>query len=136
MLGATLIGFQTDEYARHFLTTCSRLLTVEARNDGIILDTRFVNVISLAIGIDPKQLEEKRNEEDVESWARQIKQRFGDKKLLVARDKLDAVRGVRQKLLAYELFLKRHPEWVGKVRTFASGIDRSMLIFTRWFFFK
>ncbi|TGZ78943.1 hypothetical protein EX30DRAFT_355878 [Ascodesmis nigricans] len=115
MLGATLIGFQTDEYARHFLTTCSRLLTVEARNDGIVLDSRFVNVISLAIGIDPKQLEEKRQEEDVARWADALKQRYAGKKLLVARDKLDGVRGVRQKLLAYELFLKKHPEWVGTV---------------------
>lgn len=28
---------------------------------------------------------------------------------------LDGVRGVRHKLLAFELFLKKHPEWVGSV---------------------
>ncbi|KAI5779491.1 glycosyltransferase family 20-domain-containing protein [Geopyxis carbonaria] len=115
MLGSTIIGFQTDEYARHFLTTCSRLLNVEARNDGIMLEPRFVRTITLPIGIDPIQLNEKRMEPKIAEWSEALKARYAGKKLLVARDKLDGVRGVRQKLLAYELFLKTHPEWVGKV---------------------
>ncbi|KAL7276863.1 Trehalose-6-P synthase/phosphatase complex subunit [Rhizina undulata] len=115
MLGATLIGFQTEEYARHFLQTCSRLLCVEAKNDGIQLDNRFVHVINLPIGIDPVQLDDKRKEPKVQEWLDALKARYVGKKLLVARDKLDGVRGVRQKLLAFELFLKKHPEWVGKV---------------------
>lgn len=116
MLGATLIGFQADEYARHFLTTCSRLLNVEARNDAVVLETSIVKVVSLPIGIDPVQLERKRKEDKVTEWATALRKRYAGKKLLVARDKLDGVRGVRQKLLAFELFLKKHPEWVGKVR--------------------
>ncbi|KAG0125771.1 glycosyltransferase family 20-domain-containing protein [Tuber indicum] len=115
MLGASLIGFQTEEYTRHFLQTCSRLLCVEAKNDGLELDDRFVNVISLPIGVNPVQLEEKRKEERVQEWLDTLKTRYAGKKLLVARDKLDGVRGVRQKMLAFELFLKKHPEWVGKV---------------------
>jgi len=35
--------------------------------------------------------------------------------LIVARDKLDNIRGVRQKLLAYELFLNKNPQWRDKV---------------------
>jgi trehalose-6-phosphate synthase len=34
MLGANLIGFQTDEYCHRFLQTCSRMLKVEATKDG------------------------------------------------------------------------------------------------------
>lgn len=117
MLGATMIGFQTQEYARHFLQTCSRLLNVEVKNDGVLLDSRLVDVISLPIGIEPRQLDERRIEPEVKSWTDQLKQRFAGKKLLVARDKLDGVRGVKQKLLAFELFLQKNPEWVGKVFT-------------------
>lgn len=115
MLGANLIGFQIPEYARHFLQTCSRLLNVEATSDGVQLEDRFVNVIDLPIGIDPVALSQYREEEDVTAWMGLIKERYKGKKLIVARDKLDYVRGVRPKLLAYELFLHKYPEWRGKV---------------------
>lgn len=45
-----------------------------------------------------------------------LKEKYAGKKLIVARDKLDYVKGVRQKMLAFEQFLIRHPEWRGKVR--------------------
>ncbi|KAI5838918.1 glycosyltransferase family 20-domain-containing protein [Morchella snyderi] len=115
MLGSTLIGFQTEEYARHFLQTCSRLLCLEARNDGVQMDNRFITISISPIGIDPIQLDQKRKEGKVTEWLEALKTRYAGKKLLVARDKLDGVRGVRQKLLAFELFLKKHPEWVGNV---------------------
>lgn len=91
MLGATLIGFQTQEYARHFLQTCSRLLCVEVKDDGLEIDDRFVNVVSLPIGIDPIHLDEKRDEERVREWMRTLKARYAGKKLLVARDKVGSI---------------------------------------------
>ena len=36
-------------------------------------------------------------------------------RVIVGRDKLDWIKGVREKLLAFELFLDQHPEWVGRV---------------------
>jgi trehalose 6-phosphate synthase complex regulatory subunit len=115
MLGANLIGFQIREYARHFLQTCSRLLCVEATNDGVQLEDRFVDVMSLAIGIDPVALDMHRREPSVAEWIGVMQERYRGKKLIVARDKLDHVRGVRPKLLAYELFLNKYPEWRDQV---------------------
>lgn len=115
MLGANLIVFQSSEYQEHFLTTCSRLLVVEATNEGIQLENHFVNVLSLAIGIDPHGLSLARSDSQVLDWIDVIGERYKGKKLIVARDKLDNVRGVRQKLLAFELFLKKYPEWKDKV---------------------
>jgi trehalose 6-phosphate synthase/phosphatase len=115
ILGASLIGFQTPEYTRHFLQTCSRLLYVEATRSGIQLEDRFVHVTSLPIGIDPLSLDIKRKEPTVEEWTKIISERYRGKKLIVARDKLDHVRGVRQKLLAFEQFLDKHTEWEGQV---------------------
>lgn len=115
MLGANLIGFQIHEYARHFLQTCSRILMVEATNDGIQLEDRFIDVINLAIGIDPVALHKSRADPDAARWLNTMQERYRGKKLIVARDKLDQVRGVRPKLLAYELFLNKYPEWRDKV---------------------
>lgn len=115
MLGANLVVFQSPEYQEHFLTTCSRLLVVEATPEGVQLDDHFVNVASLAIGIDPKGLSLAREEPEVKECIEVMMERYKDKKLIVARDKLDNVRGVRQKLLAYELFLNKYPESKDKV---------------------
>ncbi|KAG8156876.1 hypothetical protein KVR01_013289 [Diaporthe batatas] len=115
MLGANLIGFQIHEYTRHFLQTCSRLLNAEATPDGLHLEDRFVDVINLPIGIDPVSLSAHREDPAVKRWLDVLRERYAGKKLIVARDKLDHVRGVRQKLLAYELFLNTNPEWRGNV---------------------
>lgn len=115
MLGANLIGFQIHEYARHFLQTCSRILSVEATNNGLQLEDRFVDVVDLAIGIDPVALDTNRADSDVGEWMKVMQDRHRGLKVIVARDKLDHVRGVRQKLLAFELFLNQHPEWRDKV---------------------
>lgn len=111
MLGANLVGFQIQEYSRHFLQTCSRILSVEATPEGIEMEDRFVDVISTAIGIDPISLNKHRGEQDVLRWLNILQERYKGKRLIVARDKLDHVRGVRQKLLAYELFLNKNPQW-------------------------
>ena len=99
------------------MTTCSRLLIVEATNEGVQLDNHFVNVVSQPIGIDPKGLMTAREEPAVQEWIDVMSERYKGKKLIVARDKLDHIRGVRQKLLAFELFLNKYPEWREKVRS-------------------
>ena len=111
ILGANLVGFQIHEYTRHFLQTCSRILTVEATPEGIQLEDRFIDVTNLTIGIDPVSLGKHRADENVAKWLKIMQERYKGKKLIVARDKLDHVRGVRQKLLSYELFLNKNPEW-------------------------
>jgi trehalose 6-phosphate synthase/phosphatase len=117
MLGANLVAFQTPEYAHHFLQTCSRILSLEATEDGIQRENQFVNVWSFPIGIDPKALALARTEPDVLQWTKALQERYAGKRLIVARDKLDNIRGVRQKLLAFELFLNKYPEWREKVRS-------------------
>lgn len=120
MLGADLLGFQTHNNCRHFRQTVSRILQLEATPKGIQLDTvsgrgGFVTVNAFPIGIDVRTLNLKRREPDVEEWIQRLQTRYEGRKIIVARDKLDWIKGVRQKLLAYELFLEDHPEWVGQV---------------------
>ena len=115
MLGANLIAFQVEEYAQHFLQTCSRLLTVETTPDGVQLENHFVNVTSQPMGINPPAIAEAHQSEEVRTWIEDIANKYAGKMLIVARDKLDHVHGIRQKLLAFELFLNKHPEWATEV---------------------
>ncbi|TLD09381.1 uncharacterized protein PgNI_07277 [Pyricularia grisea] len=125
MLGANLVGFQIHEYTRHFLQTCSRILSAEATPDGLQLEDRFVDVINMPIGIDPVALSEHRKEPQVLDWVNKLRKQYEGKHLIVARDKLDHVRGVRQKLLSYELFLNQNPEWRGKTMLIQVALSTS-----------
>lgn len=83
--------------------------------DGIGERGRFVDVGVFPMGIDVHQLRAKMQEPDVEEWLQVLKQRYAGMKLVVGRDKLDEVQGVKQKLLAFEAFLIKYPSFQGKV---------------------
>ncbi|KAH7922278.1 glycosyltransferase family 20 protein [Leucogyrophana mollusca] len=119
VLAADLVGFQTASYARHFRQTVSRILALEALPKGIQVEGaehgRFVDVGVFPMGIDVGALREKKREADVSYWVQLLKQRYAGMKIVVGRDKLDEVQGVRHKLDAFEQFLKKYPEFQQQV---------------------
>ncbi|KAI9197114.1 glycosyltransferase family 20-domain-containing protein [Polychytrium aggregatum] len=115
MLGADLIGFQTHSFMRHFLNTCTRLLAVETKPGSVLLDNSIATTGIFPIGINLLALNEKRNNPEVSELIASLKEKYAGKKILIGRDKNDHVKGLRQKMLAYEKFLQLHPEWHGKV---------------------
>ncbi|KAL1937908.1 hypothetical protein VTO73DRAFT_12658 [Trametes versicolor] len=115
LLGADLLGFQTANFARHFRQTVSRILSAEALPKGIQLEDRFVDVGVFPMGIDVASIAKKKREAEVTEWVQSLRQRYAGMKLIVGRDKLDVIQGVRQKILAFEAFLDKYPEYQGKV---------------------
>ena len=132
-----LIGFQTYSFSRHFLMTASRILGIESTPTGFLLDHSSVSVgifpignrctlchvlplwalrilIYTSLGINFAALNEKRSLPDVYEMVASLTQKYAGMKVLIGRDKNDYVKGVRQKLVAYERFLHLHPEWVGQ----------------------
>lgn len=49
-----------------------------------------------------------------------LKQRYAGMKIVVGRDKLDEVQGVRHKIQAFERFLEKYKDYQGKVLGFFS----------------
>jgi len=115
MLGATVLGFQTYSFARHFLHTCSRLRGLDTTPSSVQLDTMVVYVGIFPIGINCAALMVNRQAREVVELRDLLKLRFSGLKILVGREKLDNIKGVPNKLMAYEMFLSTHPEWVGRV---------------------
>ncbi|KAI3177573.1 CAZyme family GT20 [Penicillium roqueforti] len=115
LLGADLIGFQTEEYCNHFLHSCSRLRRLEVSVNQVHLNHRYVRVVNSPLGIDPSSLYTLRQSTEVKGWIHSIRHKYQGQYLIVARDRLDAPGGIKQKLLAYELFLKTYPAWRGRV---------------------
>lgn len=112
MLGADCIGMQTDEYVAHFLQSCNRLLLADFDEHGVRYDNRTISVTHNPIGIDAHALRKVLDGEAVRNWRSLVRERWPDKTLIVSRDKIDKIRGVKEKLLAYERFLTENPEYI------------------------
>lgn len=112
MLGANCISFQTEEYVRHFLQTCNRLLLADINDLGITFEGNFTMTNTIPVGIDSKSFEEVVQSEEVTEWRQLIRERWCNQHLILSRDKLDKLRGIKQKFLAYEIFLKNNPEFI------------------------
>ncbi|EAU35462.1 predicted protein [Aspergillus terreus NIH2624] len=105
------LGSRPEEYCYHFLQSCSRLLKLEVSVDGVRLARRFIHVKNQPMGIDTRALDVLREATEVKDWIANIGSRYKGKHLIVARDRLDAPGGIKHKLLAYEMFLKKYPKW-------------------------
>ncbi|ODV96534.1 hypothetical protein PACTADRAFT_38684 [Pachysolen tannophilus NRRL Y-2460] len=115
MLGANQIGFQSYSFARHFVSCCARLLGCEVKPDSITAYGAHVAMVVLPIGIDTVKIQHDAFQPTIEEKMKAIKELNQNKKIIIGRDRLDSVRGVVQKLEAFEMFLSMYPEWRDKV---------------------
>ncbi|KAJ2784728.1 Trehalose-6-P synthase/phosphatase complex synthase subunit [Coemansia javaensis] len=115
VLAADLLGFHTYDYARHFLSSCTRILGLAATPNSVESDGRVVHVGTFPIGIDPEQFAVALGTEPVRQRLGEFERQFAGMRVVVGVDRLDYIKGVPQKLLAFEHLLASHPEYVGKV---------------------
>ncbi|KAK1059027.1 threalose-6-phosphate phosphatase [Friedmanniomyces endolithicus] len=116
MLGANMLGFQAYSYSRHFASCCTRVLGFESTSAGVEAFGTHVATDVFPIGINAEStIQSAFHSPEVEHCIKALRDRYDGKKIIVGRDRLDSVRGVAQKLQAYEIFLERHPEWHDRV---------------------
>eukprot|EP00252_Welwitschia_mirabilis_P008517 TRINITY_DN20419_c1_g1_i1.p1 TRINITY_DN20419_c1_g1~~TRINITY_DN20419_c1_g1_i1.p1 ORF type:complete len:861 (+),score=153.58 TRINITY_DN20419_c1_g1_i1:1510-4092(+) len=119
LLNSDLVGFHTFDYARHFLSCCSRMLGLEYESKrgyiGLDYYGRTVGIKIMPVGIHMGQLRSVLNLADTEWRVAELRDQFKDKKLLLGVDDMDIFKGISLKLLAMEQLLMFHPELRGKV---------------------
>ncbi len=114
-LGANLIGFQSYGYARHFSSCCTRLLSFKSDANGVEAYGSRVEFGVFPIGIDVAKVERFAWSDAVNKKYEALRELYAGKKIIVGRDRLDSIRGVDKKLLAFECFLGKYPEWRDRV---------------------
>lgn len=115
MLGADLIGFHTYDYARHFLSSIRRLLGLE-NNLGIVRDRNSMSKVDVfPMGIDYAKYSESSKLDDVREEIQSVQASTADRTVILSVDRLDYSKGIPNRLQAYERFLARFPEYIGKV---------------------
>lgn len=115
LLHCDLVGFHTYDYARHFLSTCARIVGLTTTPNGVTYQDRNVHIGAFPIGIDPDKIIDGLKDEKVKERQKSLEHRYDDKRIIVGVDRLDYIKGIPQKLHAFEMFLEHYPEWVGKV---------------------
>jgi trehalose 6-phosphate synthase/phosphatase len=116
VLASNLIGFQSHSYSRHFVSCCTRILGFESDISGVDAYGAKVTVGIFPIGIDATAVEKLAfDSPTLDEKVAELRKLYEGKKIIVGRDRLDSVRGVAQKLMAFERFLEDYPEWREKV---------------------
>nr|XP_016478522.1 PREDICTED: probable alpha,alpha-trehalose-phosphate synthase [UDP-forming] 9 [Nicotiana tabacum]XP_016478523.1 PREDICTED: probable alpha,alpha-trehalose-phosphate synthase [UDP-forming] 9 [Nicotiana tabacum]XP_016478524.1 PREDICTED: probable alpha,alpha-trehalose-phosphate synthase [UDP-forming] 9 [Nicotiana tabacum]XP_016478525.1 PREDICTED: probable alpha,alpha-trehalose-phosphate synthase [UDP-forming] 9 [Nicotiana tabacum]XP_016478526.1 PREDICTED: probable alpha,alpha-trehalose-phosphate len=119
LLNCDLIGFHTFDYARHFLSCCSRMLGLdyESKRGHIGLDYfgRTVYIKILPVGIHKGRLELVLNLSSTFAKAKEVQEQFKGMKVILGVDDMDIFKGISLKLLAFEHLLQQHEDLQGKL---------------------
>lgn len=118
LLGADLIGFHTYDYAHYFMNAMMRLLGYEHTFNKINLKDRIIKIDSFPMGINYEKFANANDNSDVKKEISKLRKNTGDHKVVLSIDRLDYSKGISQRLKAFELFLDRNPEYVGKILLF------------------
>ncbi|XP_024517259.1 alpha,alpha-trehalose-phosphate synthase [UDP-forming] 5-like [Selaginella moellendorffii] len=118
LLNSDLIGFHTFDYARHFLSCCSRMLGLEYESKrgyiGLDYYGRRVGVKIMPVGIHKGQIEAGLQMESAVSRLAELRAQHEGKIVLLGVDDMDIFKGIGLKFLAMEELLRLHPELRGK----------------------
>ncbi|MGC4057822.1 MAG: trehalose-6-phosphate synthase [Chitinophagaceae bacterium] len=114
ILGADIIGFQTDEDVRYFIRTIEKVLGKPCTEDGLTIGNRSVAVKSFPISIDYGKFRTLATHENTLLNVSRIKSIIHTK-IALSVDRLDYSKGIIQRLKAFDLFLSRYKNWHQKV---------------------
>ena len=130
MLGADLLGFQTYDYVRHFMSSVRRLLGVDSVFNRISIGERTLKVDVFPKGINYDRFRNKSlaiyNETSPPSVIQREMKEFKEsghlEKLIISIGKLDYTKGIPIRLKAFERFLETYPEYLGRVSLIVQAI--------------
>lgn len=115
LLGADLVAFHTHDYMRHFVSASERVLDLTFHLDQVKHDNRIVHVDSLPMGINYELYHNAILDVNIQKKAEELKETFGDSKLVLSVDRLDYSKGILHRMEGFYRFLKKHPEYIGKI---------------------
>ncbi|KAJ0111010.1 hypothetical protein Patl1_03549 [Pistacia atlantica] len=119
LLNSDLIGFHTFDYARHFLSCCSRMLGISYQSKrgyiGLEYYGRTVSIKILPVGIHSGQIQSVLNLPETQAKVAELRDQFKDQSVMLGVDDMDIFKGISLKLLAMEHWLLNHREKRGKV---------------------
>ncbi|MGH2459683.1 MAG: alpha,alpha-trehalose-phosphate synthase (UDP-forming) [Chloroflexota bacterium] len=116
-----VVGFQTPDYARNFLSSCEEFLdgAIVSHDDQTIrVDDHICRVRSYPISIDVTGLRRLADSRAVRRYREELRRRAGEQ-TIVRVDRLEPSKNIVRGFEAYGNLLERRPELVGRVKFLA-----------------
>lgn len=119
LLNCDLIGFHTFDYARHFLSCCSRMLGLDYQSKrgyiGLEYYGRTVSIKILPVGIHMGQIRSVMSLPDTANKVKELRKEYDGKTVLLGVDDMDMFKGISLKFMAFGLLLDENPTYCGSV---------------------
>ena len=109
VLGADYVSFQVGDYARHFRSSCLRILGLDSNPDWLELDSRRVGIGVDPIGIDVEGFRKVIADPETAGFLEDLATQYEGRRLVLGVERLDYTKGIPQKLQAFERFLEQDP---------------------------
>lgn len=116
LLGADLIGFHVYDYARHFLSSCLRLLGINSHQGLLEYEGRTVKADAYPIGIDYQKFRKALTSVETKKAMETVSDMYKGMKLILSIDRLDYSKGIPERLEAFRILLHDYPEWRGRIK--------------------
>lgn len=111
LLAYDVVGFQTDEWLQSFWEFAAHELGASLSDEGILtVGDRHVRLLSCPIGIDAAEFAAMARSPRAKKWYQQMRESGVGRDLIVGVDRLDYSKGLEERFLGYERFLKKHPD--------------------------
>jgi trehalose 6-phosphate synthase len=118
VLGADVVGVSLPRYGRHLAAAAEAFLGArsERASDELTIEHagRATRVAALPLGCDVKRWEERAKGARGTRTVR-LRRNLGADRLALAVDRVDATRGIPERLRAVERFFDRYPSWRGRL---------------------
>lgn len=111
-----VIGFQTEDWLESFLDYARGPLQATVSSEGVVThDGRSVRVIICPIGIDATEFVASAKAEVAQSVYDRMRISANDRTMIVGVDRLDYSKGLQERFLGYDRFLRANPKMLGEV---------------------
>lgn len=115
LLGSDLIGFHTQPYVKNFMECVEKGLGASVDEQIVKLSDHETVVKAFPIGIDYEWFVSHSSSKRIAKRARRLRRGFRAKHIILSVDRLDYTKGILSRLLAYERFLEKYPNFQEKV---------------------
>lgn len=109
LMGADVLAFHTEGYAKNFLDCVDRFTDYRVNHEKRIIrsKTRKVLVKVAPIGVPVDEIQTMTSSPSVSAQIEQIRSRVGGRKIVLGVDRLDYTKGIPERILGFEQFLRR-----------------------------
>ena len=116
LIRSDLIGFHDFSYLRHFASTVYFLLGHKFNLFEITSGDHRTKLGVFPVSINTPSIVKSAKSSATNKLFLQLKKNQGRIKTILGVDRLDYTKGIVHKLKAFQLFLREHPEWIGRVQ--------------------